>query len=253
MADAGEGVTPELERLWREAQDALESGERARALALADALAELRHASGYEVRARVLWSEGRVREALPVLAEGVARAPRVWRLWELFGSLQAECGLLEEADASYRNAARCPEAEHVSIGYHVALLRVRQGRLEEALDATAVLAQLGAAVLGKRLGLLRVRLFNALGRHADALEEADGALAPGPTAPDEAALAAAIHAERGKACWKATGDRARVLADLRAARELAARAGAAAGPALGTAEHEDLARLLAELANSLEE
>lgn len=222
-SEAPESPTPwsELERVWERSQTAIAAGDWESALELAERLHELRHASAYEVRALALRGAGRGEEAAQALVEGLALAPRLWRLWELLGVLQAELGRLDEADASYRNALRCPQAERISVGYHCALLRVLQGRLEEALEMAEALGELGGAEHGLRFHLLRARLLNGLTRHAEAIDLCNRALAL-----DERevgvhdGLVAGLHIERGKAYWLDTGDRERAVADLRSARAL---------------------------------
>lgn len=211
-----------VQELGQEAETALAGRDWERALEIADQLERLQHVALYEVRARALWGQGRRSEALLGLAEGLRRVPRHGPMWLLLGALQAEVERFEEAEASLRNGMRCPEADPAAIGYQLALLRLREGRVEEALALLEPLDDLPTPALDLEPVLLRVRILGQLGRHAEGVELVDRVLERSPPIAEgpEAVRLAALLVERAKARWLGAGDREGALEDARAALAL---------------------------------
>src|SRR6266481_4669728 len=74
------------------------------ALAIGRKLKRLRHSSAFEIMALAHLRLGALPRAIAVLKEGVAKAGRVWLLWELLGNCHSDVGRYKNAERAYQQA-----------------------------------------------------------------------------------------------------------------------------------------------------
>lgn len=165
-----------VEELLRRSERALEEGRWDAALESAARIEALGHSSAYEIRARAQWGRGDAAETLQGLAQALAIAPGVPRLWQLLARFQIEIEELDEAEASLRNALRCEGAERERVGLQFALLHLRRGDLEQALEVIEPLCELFDLGLGVQPFLLHARLLRQMGRDEESLAVLDRTL-----------------------------------------------------------------------------
>lgn len=221
------------EQMQRVAWQALHEGQHQCAALLGRLLRWARDPSGYEIEAFSLNYIGRRQDAIRLLEEGVARAPRAWLLWQLLGSLYSDEGRCSDADGAYGNALGCPEVDPHAVRYNMAVLLARQGRSDEAL--LLLRGQLASPGLRgrdrERTLRLHVRLLMHQKRYADVTELlqselrqiGDPAAREGedPAQTQERMGAAAwCHAGLGHAIWRERRDREATLQHVQQALRL---------------------------------
>jgi len=122
-----------IDKLYEDSLKLLEQGRFAEARELGHRLLKQRFSGAFEVLARAFHGEGQLAVALQVLESGVKEAS-VWPLWLLFGNYRSESGDLEGALEAYEQARACPGAERDQILFNEALMRLRFGNREKALE-----------------------------------------------------------------------------------------------------------------------
>jgi tetratricopeptide (TPR) repeat protein len=113
-------------------------------------------------------------KAIAVLNEGLEKAPHVWVLWHLLGNLLSDKGEYVEAQHAYDMALACPTVNESWVNYNLAVLRGRQGRYEEALDACL---NVTGDELRTAVRLLTASLLNSLRRYDEAIQLAEEIIA----------------------------------------------------------------------------
>lgn len=131
-----------IDDLIQSAYEALRNRECERALDLSDELLSRRHSSGFEVKARALWSLERCDEAIACLREGIERAPSVSILWHFLGCFLSDLGSFEEAVPALQRAVNLSDVHRSNEMLNLAIVLRRKGDLEESLRVlrTAVLS-----------------------------------------------------------------------------------------------------------------
>lgn len=209
----------------------IEEGRCDEAEPLAEELARLDPAQGYDLLADVHEEAGRPAEVLRALQAGTRAAPEDWELWLRLGDACAAQSLFGEADHAYAQALRCQGVAASLVHYRAAL---NSHRRERPLDALCHMEQVRRDGLGEGQGhiyweaqALRLALCRQVGRGEEAealgrvlIEEATAPAAqeaarPGPGA---AACAAPASAREEAAALLCLG---RALYYARGAREAA--------------------------------
>ena len=91
-----------ISRLTDKGFSFLRSHHYADALAVGRRLKRLRHSSAFEIMALAHLGLHRLSKAIAVLEEGVAKAGRVWLLWELLGNCYSDAGRYKNAERAYQ-------------------------------------------------------------------------------------------------------------------------------------------------------
>src|SRR5436190_12168919 len=105
------------------------------ALKVGRRLKKLRHSSAFEILALAYLRSERLSNTIAVLEEGVARAGRVWILWELLGNCYSHAGGYVKAEKAYQNALRLEGCNRDVIHLNRAIAFNRRGKHTEAKDA----------------------------------------------------------------------------------------------------------------------
>ncbi|MDB6037312.1 MAG: hypothetical protein JWM99_1153, partial [Verrucomicrobiales bacterium] len=82
----------------------LQERRYADALKIGQDLKKLRHSSAFEILALAYLRSNKLSKAIKVLEEGVAKAGRVWLLWELLGNCYSDAGRFVKAEKAYVEA-----------------------------------------------------------------------------------------------------------------------------------------------------
>lgn len=130
-----DGYEENADALMRVGFEMVEAGEFERAMEVAGQLKGMRHSSHFEISALAYQAQGREREAVSVLEEGVREAPRAWRLWELLGNLYSDAGDFDRAQGCYRSALEQPTADRGVVALNSAIAYNRQQKFAAALEA----------------------------------------------------------------------------------------------------------------------
>lgn len=182
MTDIPDKAGDNAEELTALAFEALDDGNLEAAQSLATRLRDLRYSSYFEIQALIYLGSDEMKSAIKVLREGVGKAPRVWRLWQLLGNTLSDADDLKGAMRCYETALPLElDAEAlISLQFNRATLLSRMNRATEALG---VLNEMETTIssaplaLQWRFGALRMRVLTDLGRqeevlkHAEALEQ----------------------------------------------------------------------------------
>ncbi len=194
------------------------------AIAVGRRLKTMRHTSGFEILATAYHEKGEQKKAIRELEEGVSKAPKVWRLWQLLGSYYSYDRRFEQAHRAYQRALGCPECYPDNVHLNIAIALGREEHYEEALEALGRVTDKDEE-LQLRACSARLWLLNALGRHREAIQLARRVLPHGHDTLERPL--AEVHAEYGHALLKETGDRAAALSEAWKAIELHANEGTA--------------------------
>ena len=123
----------DVEALYRQSLESLDEGRFEEARELGHQLLKLRFSGAFEVLARAFHGQGNLPVAIQVLENGVKEAP-IWPLWLQLGNCRSEFGDLEGALEAYREARLCPGAEVDQILFNEAMMRLRFGNKEKAIE-----------------------------------------------------------------------------------------------------------------------
>lgn len=132
--------------------DALEVGRK---------LKRLRHSSCFEIMALAYLHLGELPRAIAILEEGVAKAGRVWLLWELLGNCYSDAGRYGVAERSYQEALSKERCDAEVIHLNRAIAFERAGNLKKAWTA---IQQVHSSHLSRRADALRIRILLVLGK-----------------------------------------------------------------------------------------
>ncbi len=130
------------------------------ALEVGRELKKLRHSSAFEIQALAHSRSGSLAEAIAVLEEGVAKAGKVWVLWELLGNCYSDAERYVEAEQAYQSALQLEECDRAVVHLNRAMAFHRAGK---HVEASAALREVPSLPLERRLEAYRVRLLLALG------------------------------------------------------------------------------------------
>jgi tetratricopeptide (TPR) repeat protein len=122
-----------VEQLYQQARECLDRGQFREARDLGHQLLKLRFSGAFEILAESFHGEGNLPVAIQVLESAVREAP-VWPLWLQLGNYRSESGDLVGALEAYQKASACPGAETDQILLNEALMRLRFGNKEKALE-----------------------------------------------------------------------------------------------------------------------
>ena len=154
--------------LYQKARAAIEQARHQQALELAARLRRVGHPGGYEIEARVQRIRDQLEAAANTLQEGLAKYPESPILHFLLACTYRDQGDLDPAQESFRRAQECGQ-DNDQVGYQLALLKERQGQLEEALRACPAAPQ--NREVSQEIVELRLRILFKLERHLELLEE----------------------------------------------------------------------------------
>jgi tetratricopeptide (TPR) repeat protein len=122
-----------VEELYQQALECVEQGRLGEARELGHQLLKLRFSGAFEILAKSFHGEGNLPTAIQVLESGVREAP-IWPLWLQLGNYRSEIGDLQGALDAYREARDCTGSEVDQILYNEAMMRLRFGNKEKALE-----------------------------------------------------------------------------------------------------------------------
>lgn len=122
-----------IELLYQQALERLEQGRLREAREMGHQLLKQRFSGAFEILAKSFHGEGNLPVAIQVLESGVKEAP-IWPLWLQLGNYRSEFGDLQGALEAYREARDCPGAEVDQVLYNEAMMRLRFGNKEKALE-----------------------------------------------------------------------------------------------------------------------
>lgn len=111
------------------------AGESDAALVVGKKLLAMKFSGGYEVVALAHEQRGELQPAIDILEEGVAKAPSVWRLWQLLGNLRDDSGDHERALDAYGHGLACSTSDKGSLHFNRAVTLGRMERFDESLAA----------------------------------------------------------------------------------------------------------------------
>src|SRR3954471_1371043 len=105
------------------------------ALKVGRRLKKLRHSSAFEILALAYLRSERLSKAIAVLEEGVAKAGRVWILWELLGNCYSDAGRFAKAEKAYQKALQLEGCNHDVVHLNRAIAFNRTGKYSDAKSA----------------------------------------------------------------------------------------------------------------------
>jgi tetratricopeptide (TPR) repeat protein len=207
----------EVRSLIDQGYAALEEGDLRRAKRCASALHRAGNSGGYAIQARVEWARGQHDAAMATLQEGVRKVPQDFVLWDFLGEYLSNRERYEEAVRAF-DASRRAGGDPLVAEFNLALVRQREGRLNDALNILDALdaSQASPSQLIS-LGDLRIFVLNRLDRFEEALAAYE-TLPPTEDAPLN--VRARLLAERAYALFKARDARAEAWEMARKALDL---------------------------------
>ncbi len=129
------------------------------ALKVGKNLKKLRHSSAFKILALAYLRSDKLSKAIAVLEEGVAKAGRVWILWELLGNCYSDSGRYSKAEKAYQKALRLEGCDYDVIHLNRAIAFNRAEKHTEARDA---LRFVKSQRLRRRADACRIRTALAL-------------------------------------------------------------------------------------------
>src|SRR5262245_30524625 len=124
------------------------------ALKIGRNLKKLRHSSAFEILALAYLRLEKLSKAIAVLEEGVAKAGRVWILWELLGNCYSDAGRYAKAETVYQKALQLQGCDHDVIRLNRAIAFSRGKKNAEAKNA---LRRVKSPRLRRRADACRIR------------------------------------------------------------------------------------------------
>ncbi len=154
--------------------DCIAEEEYETALELSREIESYGYSAAFDIAAQAHVGLGERERAIETLERGVALIPHSWLNWQLLGNLRSDSGNYEGALKAYEGALNCTELWEDSIRMNQAILAIRMGEFELALQhlAKATDTDLRLKVTGIRVDALR-----HLGRLTEALDLSDQCLA----------------------------------------------------------------------------
>jgi Tetratricopeptide repeat. len=145
----------------------LRSNHYADALAVGRRLNRLRHSSAFEIMALAHLGLHRLSKAIAVLEEGVAKAGRVWLLWELLGNCYSDAGRYKNAERAYQQALL---REHCDANVIHLNRAIAFNRADEPQKAWMAIQKVESPRLARQADPVRIRIQLALGKKRSASE-----------------------------------------------------------------------------------
>ncbi|HEX5221321.1 MAG TPA: tetratricopeptide repeat protein [Verrucomicrobiae bacterium] len=130
------------------------------ALKVGQKLKKLRHSSAFEILALAHLRSDRLSKAIAVLEEGVAKAGRIWVLWELLGNCYSDAGRYAKAEKAYQKALRLDNCDHEAVHLNRA---IAFNRAAKYLEAKSALRFVKSPRLNRRADSCRIRTALKLG------------------------------------------------------------------------------------------
>jgi tetratricopeptide (TPR) repeat protein len=131
------------------------------ALQIGRKLKRLRHSSAFEIIALAYLHQGLLAKAVATLEEGVAKAGRVWILWELLGNCYSDAGRYAAAEDAYQQALLREGCDADIVQLNRAIAFKRAGKLKQAWVAVQ---EVKSPRLLRRADQVRIDLSLTLGR-----------------------------------------------------------------------------------------
>ncbi|MDQ3283793.1 MAG: hypothetical protein M3Q69_20520 [Acidobacteriota bacterium] len=125
----------DIDSLIQLADEALQDGNDNAAIEAGQRLVDLRHAYGFEVLARAYWQRDEKTKAIRTLQDGVAKAPRMWPLWQLLGDYWTDVGDAKRARESYEQVLASDSADAVARAHALSELDRHDEAIEIATEA----------------------------------------------------------------------------------------------------------------------
>jgi tetratricopeptide (TPR) repeat protein len=130
------------------------------ALAVGRRLKRLRHSSAFEIIALAHLRLGALPKAIAVLEEGIAKAARVWLLWELLGNCYSDAGRYKAAERAYKQALTRDRCDADVVHLNRAIAFNRAGNIKKAWSA---IQKVKSPRLARHAVPVRIRLQLAFG------------------------------------------------------------------------------------------
>jgi tetratricopeptide (TPR) repeat protein len=147
-------------KLMRKGCSYLDEYRYANALKVGRELKKLRHSSAFEILALAYWRLDKLPMAIKVLEEGVAKAGRIWILWELLGNCYSDAGLFAKAERAYHKALKLETCDQDAVHLNRAIAFNRAGKHAEAKSALKLVK---SPRLRRRRDACRIRTAMAVG------------------------------------------------------------------------------------------
>jgi tetratricopeptide (TPR) repeat protein len=189
--------------------DLVSGEEYEQAIQIGLQLQERRHSSAFEILALAYAGLDDIPKAVVVLEEGIAKAPGVWRLWQLLGNYRSDLGHYTEAEEAYERAIQCPAADLSSIHLNKGICSSRQDRFEEAM---AELDRVTDPDLRFRVESQRLEILRGLARYDEAISQGEAILKDAAAVEVEPQVLSAIMIELGDAYWLGRKDAEHAIA-----------------------------------------
>jgi tetratricopeptide (TPR) repeat protein len=138
----------------------LDEHEYSDALKIGRKLKRIRHSSAFEILALAHLRSGQLPKAIAILEEGVAKAGRVWVLWELLGNCYSDARRFGKAEKAYQCAFAQEGCDRDVVNLNRAIAFGRRGKFAEAKIA---LKPVHSARLRRRADACRIRIALQLG------------------------------------------------------------------------------------------
>lgn len=110
----------------------LDEHRYAEAMKVGQKLKRLRHSSAFEILALAYRRSDKLSKAIAVLEEGVAKAGRVWILWELLGNCYSDAAHFAKAEKAYQAALLRESSDQAVVHLNRAIAFNRAGKPAEA-------------------------------------------------------------------------------------------------------------------------
>jgi len=156
-------------RLMQKGFALLDERRYSEALEVGRELKKLRHSSAFEIQALAHLRSGSLAEAIAVLEEGVAKAGKVWMLWELLGNCYSDAERYADAEQTYQSALQIEQCDRAVVHLNRAMAFHRAGK---HVEASAAMREVPLLPLERRLEAFRIRLLLALGEADSARQRA---------------------------------------------------------------------------------
>ena len=196
------------EKLMKKAINHIDSFELKKAARIGKKLLEMRYTGGFEVLGLVYLKEGKIKKAINVLEKGVKKGPGVWLLWQLLGNSYSDNGQYKKALKSYSKAMKCPHRDKSSIYYNTALVYMRQGRYEDALNKCNDIKR--KRMYAKTISLT-LEIFNELKQFDECIALGEKSIKESEFKQKDVVDWSSVHAEVARAYWEKSNDRDNAL------------------------------------------
>ena len=190
----------DLEQLSQAAWEALEQSDAATAKELGAQLVEAGTEFGYRVLALASAMEDDRQGAIDTIRAGIEIFPDVWQLHMQLGNFYSDAEMLNEALESFDTALQCSDVEQHWVQMNQAVVFVRLGDFDQALN---LLQQIDHSDARNEAFELKINILGELGRNDLILELAEEELEDlnTPENDPEANLMSRICIQIAKAGW----------------------------------------------------